>query len=519
MTNVAFAGRRRAGRGADQPGDQPGSTADAVDTQRGLRISILVLLFAEAIGAVVAWQLWALGGDRAGFAGLGLTMAAVTTVPLALRRHRLFSMWGMVCFAITIGAAARGVVIAVNYPSEEFVNGFFLGGQTFPELFNDGLVALATVVALTGGYLLAFYRRQNLSPKPASKWQLSINKHSEALVIAVATIYAGIGALATIGYWVGVGGLNASLLARRGKVTDSSSATFGYFTVLAQAGAIAVIILLAYWCATRRRFGVGRTLLLAAVSADALALSLLTTQRADVLYLALACIAVVAIVKQRVPVAMVVGVGLLVLLAIGGLTASRTATDDGNGLSIQYGINSGLLNRNAYDLGKTLRVIHAVPDGLPLQYGRTITIYLFAPVPRAIWHEKPVISPGMDIGQTVYGNVNSGVPPGMSGELVWNFGRAAAILLSFAIGLILGWIERRWGPHDPSRVTTVIFYVIVIFPLGKNIIGVSIGNAVLTTVGSVLLLIPLVLLTRLASGSDAEERSNSARKTRVLRGS
>ena len=129
-----------------------------------------------------------------------------------------------------------------------------------------------------------------------------------------------------------------------------------------------------------------------------------------------------------------------VIVGIGGLTALRGggASEGGSGLSIAFGVKSSLLNRNGFDLGKTLLVTDAVPAKLPYEYGQTIVTYVVAPIPRAVWPEKPVVSPGPTIGKKIYNLGRTGVPPGMVAELAWNFGQTLAVVLTLVAGFALG---------------------------------------------------------------------------------
>ena len=500
---------------------------DYVAAERRLEIRpvVVVVIFLEFAASLIFWLLWSSGDDAAGFAAVGLLIAIMTQFPFVLARHELFSIWGMVALAVTIGSGVRGIFIAIGYPSRDFVSSFFLGGATFSGLFGPSMVAMASVGVASVGYMFAARRRRSAVREPELTstdngegvdgaegtprtspsrvtWLLN-HRAPEGFVVALAAFYAGVGTLAMIAYTRGVGGLGGSISQRRGTVAadGSTTGTFGYYQFLAEASTIGAMILLAYWLATRKRLGLARMLILGAFFIDALALNWVTTTRSEVVYLAAAVFAVVQIVRGRVSWLGILVAGLVVLLAIGVLTASRSSSQDGNGFSLEYGLNSGLLNRNGYDLGKTIRVVQAVPEVLPYQNGATITVFALAPIPRSIWPGKPIISPGREVGQLLYDTTQSGVPPGLTGELVWNWGSTMAIVLSFVVGLGLGWLERRFRPTDPGRTAMVVFYAVVLFTLGKNVFGVSVGQAMITAIEGILLLIPAAILTRLATRS------------------
>ena len=92
------------------------------------------------------------------------------------------------------------------------------------------------------------------------------------------------------------------------------------------------------------------------------------------------------------------------------------------GIADQNVLESIVLNRNQIELPKTAHIINAVPETLDFQYGKTLTRWLAAPIPREVWPDKPVIHPGPIIGNRIYGQRVAGVPPGLIAELWWNFG-------------------------------------------------------------------------------------------------
>jgi hypothetical protein len=508
-----------------------------------IRPVVVAAIALEFFASMVFWLLWSSGMDRAGFAAVGLLISIMTQLPFISHRHSLFSIWGMVAFAVTLGSGVRGILIAVGYPSREFVDSFFLGGATFDGLFGSSMVSLASVGLAAIGYVLAAGtvrhrpdrsekvaemsspasipepttvtpKGSKLSQPPAPRATWLLHSHApEGYVVLLAALYAGIGTIAMYAYTVGVGGLGGSISQRRGTVAadGTSTGTYGYLEFLSEASTIGAIILLAYWLSTREHLGVLRMSVLAAFFVDALALNWVTTTRSDVVYLAAALFAVIHIVGGRISALGLVAAGMAVLLAIGVLTANRSSSeDDGNGFSVAYGLNSGLLNRNGYDLGKSIRIVAAVPDVLPYENGATIAVFALAPIPRSIWPDKPIISPGREIGQELYGATQSGVPPGMTGELVWNFGTLAALVLSLLIGLGLGFLERWLRPIDPKHTAMVVFYAIVLFTLGKNIFGVSIGQAITAAVEGVMLLVPAAVLTRLVTHSLSQRTAGRA---------
>jgi hypothetical protein len=66
----------------------------------------------------------------------------------------------------------------------------------------------------------------------------------------------------------------------------------------------------------------------------------------------------------------------------------------------------------------------------------------------------------------------------------------------------------------------VVFYAVVLFTLGKNIFGVSIGQAITAAVEGMMLLVPAAVLTRLVTHSQSQRtarRAAGARRRSRLR--
>ena len=115
-------------------------------------------------------------------------------------------------------------------------------------------------------------------------------------------------------------------------------------------------------------------------------------------------------------------------------------------------------SRNLSDPTVAAHIYHAVPEKIPFQNGGTITAFALAPIPRAIWPEKPLINIGPVIGNVIYGYQRNGVPAGWVGDLYLNWGLPAVLAGSVLIGWLLAqldrWRLRQPSTHLPSRSST-----------------------------------------------------------------
>lgn len=485
-----------------------------------LRAALLVVDFlALAVSVAMYAQ-----SDIWGYAMYGTLCSVVVHIPIILRTVPALSMWGVLVFVVTIGAGIRGWAIALGYPDRDVLTSLFTRGVPFDRLAPHAMLTVGCVVLLTLGFMVTVRSEDAIqrAGRAESPRGLTPRGASGSLFAGLVIAYSVVGAVGTILYFRAVGGLGASISDRRTTFTgEAEYASHGSVQFLAGAGVIALLLFLAYRLSSRKRWTPATWLALFVLVANAFAINWVTTTRADLLYVAFGVLLVVRLVTGRLSTTLVVSLALLVILGIGVLSQSRSS-DDGvgtvGGLSVSVGVESGLLNRNAFDLSKTLHITNAVPEQLPLEYGSTIASYAAAPIPREVWPDKPVVSPGPIIGQTIYGLQQTGVPPGLVGELVWNFGRVPALFLSGVVGLALGFIQRKASAWSPQRVVLVLAHATVVLPFGKAIMGVALGQAFSAAGQAFLLLVPLLLIDRLLAREQSRReapKKGSSRRSRL----
>ena len=96
------------------------------------------------------------------------------------------------------------------------------------------------------------------------------------------------------------------------------------------------------------------------------------------------------------------------------------------------------------DPAKTAVIIDHTMENKSYLYGETFLKFLYAPIPRILWPEKPNIRIGPYVAQNILGYYNSsGAPPGGVAELYLNFGWAGIILGSFILGALMALIHKN----------------------------------------------------------------------------
>ena len=157
-------------------------------------------------------------------------------------------------------------------------------------------------------------------------------------------------------------------------------------------------------------------------------------------------------VKSRLRAAFIRNVLLAAGLAILSLVAiirSEGGTQSASELSLRGGIATSLEQTfsGSYfmDPAKTAIIVETFPERLPFLHGRTYLEFVIAPIPRAIWPEKPDVRNSYFVAEEVLDlRTNSGVPPSGLAEFYMNFGWPGIVLGMFLTGVLSAWLYRRY---------------------------------------------------------------------------
>jgi oligosaccharide repeat unit polymerase len=118
-----------------------------------------------------------------------------------------------------------------------------------------------------------------------------------------------------------------------------------------------------------------------------------------------------------------------------------------------------MASSNFLAVGKTAMLIDKVPQYYPHTYGSTYGLWLIAPIPRALWPEKPIVRIGGVLGAAIFGSdQRSGIPPGAVGEAFLNFGWIGIPFVLFFLGCILKIFYNTFGRYAYTNVNYSIIY-------------------------------------------------------------
>jgi oligosaccharide repeat unit polymerase len=155
-----------------------------------------------------------------------------------------------------------------------------------------------------------------------------------------------------------------------------------------------------------------------------------------------------------------------------------------------------VVNRNLLGISKTSIVIDKTPESFPYLYGGSFTGWIFAPIPRTWWSEKPPVSISKEIGEFIFDfDSKAGVPPGVMAEAYINFGFLGFVIM-MPFGFIFGFIFKKVAINRDSfvRPTHLLFYVLLAVNFTTIFFGGTIGQ---TMVGILQVIIPAILITKI----------------------
>ena len=461
-----------------------------------------------AAGVVIGWialilvgAVWfALDDDGLWFLS-GAVACLVVSLPFVVGPvYDLISPWTLVVVAVYLGYGLRGVFIGLDVEGTRSLESLYFLGNDPDYFFAPTLLVLLGVLSLTAGYLIAARRRPGQRPSLTARRHLAPHRIQLAVLVS-----AVLGLLGFVLFVRSTGGFSlTSLSAKRtliGSVDlQSTYQSFGEYRVLNSFAPVALFLQVAWYNYRKLPHGptTPRFYWLALLFINAALLPFYASTRADVVYI----IAGVMVIRYCLGGARFrVGLAVGAITAVAVLTAAMSSLRQGDDESLsgirvdsRVVVDTFVLTRTFGDLPTAGNIIEAVPERLPYARGETIMAWAVAPIPRAIWPTKPLVSSGPILGTTVFGTPRSGVPPGAIAESYWNFGVGGLMILPLLCGAFLRLLSDRWAPYARSSPSAAIVMAAVVITPGMRLMANSIGAAPYQVVQTLVVLLPVLLL-------------------------
>lgn len=128
-------------------------------------------------------------------------------------------------------------------------------------------------------------------------------------------------------------------------------------------------------------------------------------------------------------------------------------------------IEALIANHNMLGFVKLSLVVDKMNSISHYKFGSTYMNWIFAPIPRSLWIEKPPVSTGLVMRKEIMplpnGDLSSGIPPSFFTESFWNFGFIGLLVLPFVWGGYLNSLAK----HLSTRVRGEDFISELILPV------------------------------------------------------
>ncbi len=190
-------------------------------------------------------------------------------------------------------------------------------------------------------------------------------------------------------------------------------------------------------------------------------------------------------------VAAAVVVILSVMLGLRQFSTRKTSeVKVSNTLAPEAAIDAVLGNENFADLGRTSLIYRSVPNVFSYRYGMSYISWLFAPVPRAQWKDKPVLSQGLEVSEVIYGARRSakgieggGRPPTFIGEVIMNFGLFGIPVCGLIYGIGLRLFHNF---HSADSRSNVLLSTSILLPISFGFMGGEFSMALIEVMQALL---------------------------------
>jgi hypothetical protein len=251
---------------------------------------------------------------------------------------------------------------------------------------------------------------------------------------------------------------------------------------------------------------------------QSISLAVVLNSRAGVALVLLDCAVISYYMYRQVSVKLMLGSLTFASCLMIAMLFARGQRNEVNINSMGMLFQKTLNGRNMLDISKCCHIINGVPRKMDFRKGEMLYAWMAAPIPKKYWPDKPIwANQGLTVNRKIFGYRGdlSGVPPGLIGELHWNFGVGGVWVGLFCAGLLFRQIFLSFYPHRYNPTSILIYTMIatrfVIFSLGNDLgTGIVKAGLDLAPIYMILLFIGMVRGPAQASleSADASEQNS-----------
>ena len=424
----------------------------------------------------------------------------VTLTPFLLTKVFVFSPWAYLLYFTFLNVFLRAFCILFDLPDKTVIDNYFLLGQEKISLLLPSFIVLLGYLIITTMFLL--------TNKINFKWQSTkietkIWKNKNLIKIS---ILISIMSVLCFYKFIVISISSITLLDftnfsnYRGVSTDLSEYNSnGYLRFGIQLIEIILYFNFNYVLSKRNKIHFLNYLFIFISIIIAFAFHIFVQSRSGVLMICINLLIFRYIfIKNKISKLTVIFISIFSLSIFGFLTSVRQGSGyKTDSISITYPLEAlqpFIVNNGGIDISKTGKIIDYVNNNNDFKFGSSLTWNFIAWVPRNFWKDKPV-NIDTEVGSKIYGATAFGtgaVPPGLFGEMYWNFSYLGIIVGSIFVGFILS-ITQKYFNNKLNNINSTMIYILCFSQLSIAILGSSITS---TVTGILFTLIPLLIINK-----------------------
>jgi hypothetical protein len=404
---------------------------------------------------------------------LGTLALVVVSLPLFLwRDFNLFEPLTLVILLVLFGTPFRIIYALGTHATDPHVASHVLFNQE-PEILLVGMLIVITgLILFVVGYMM------NLPTSPVAPLFLPhINEWNGRKLQLVFLIIGAVSLICFLGFIL-VAGVNVSDLSEK-RFGDSRAEgsnrimSSKYYLYRGAALSKFVVYFGLVWLYHKKKPLVSWTgAMIVCFLIQTIMLSYILDSRSGVILMLVDCMILYFFLKKTISFRLVgVCVAIAALLTI-SMLATRGSSD--KELPLNEVVKKTLTGRNMLDIAKTCHIINGVPKKMEHRNGEMLYAWMAAPIPKSILPNKPNWpNQGVYLNQHIFGYKGdlSGCPPGLIGELYWDFGKWGVWIGLLIMGLVFRQIFLGFRMHQDNP-TCILIYTMII----SRFVMYSLGN-------------------------------------------
>ena len=398
-----------------------------------MRIRKKIILFLLIIFSVfyLWYELLFNDGETAYLRFLSLLPMLILLIPGINRSEKnidSFSPPFLICLSLFFGCFLRVFWLTDGNQNHEILFGLKTQ-QLAPAIIIFSITSLSFII----GYSSKFIRQSNI---PLKK-HIYFNDSRLLVLLIFSLLVSFLGALYLLKV-TNVTDIITENISQKRRLYDSNgqSNSFVWIRLFAKFTKYSFLLGLCYLCDGRKKEYMNRKIISLLTIISYLFLvtfSFIVSTRTDILYTTILGFMIFIIYGNKIRLRYLL-ITFFVMITLSNLMVANRSQKS---TSSDFVLESLVANHNFMGVVKTA-LIYDYTYNHNYLYGQSYFSWLFAPIPRSIWKNKPSVLIGKDVRDKIMPTSNlmaGAAPPGFVGEAIWNFGLFGTIIISFFWGL------------------------------------------------------------------------------------